>query len=97
MSKYQYVDWDKVKWLNHSSVFLYILSIYNITSPVLNLVAPLLILIFPFIILKLLKMPVTLKVIQICLLKQVKQHAVGKLFYNFNSLSFNQKYILFFV
>ena len=89
--KYQYVDWDKVKWLNHSSVFLYILSIYNITSPVLNLAAPLLILIFPFIILKLLKMPVTFESYTNLLTKQVKQHAVGKLFYNFNSLSFNQK------
>tara|TARA_Y100000389_G_scaffold178236_1_gene191210 strand:- start:639 stop:2372 length:1734 start_codon:yes stop_codon:yes gene_type:complete len=89
--KYQFIEWEKVKWLNNSSIFLYILSVYNITSPVLNLAAPLLILIFPFIILKLLKMPVTFKSYTNLLTKQVKQHAIGKLFYNFNSLSFNQK------
>ena len=38
--KYQYLEWDRLKWLNYSTLFLTILSFYNISSPVLNLVAP---------------------------------------------------------
>ena len=39
MEKYQYIDWEKIKFLNKSTLFLSILSFYNISAPVLQLIA----------------------------------------------------------
>ena len=39
IDKYQYISWEKLKWLNYSKVFLHILSFYNLFSPVFNLVS----------------------------------------------------------
>ena len=35
---YQYMEWDKLKWLNYSSTFLTITGYYNLTAPVVNLI-----------------------------------------------------------
>ena len=35
IEKYQYIGWDKLKWLNNPTLFLQLLSIYNI-SPLIN-------------------------------------------------------------
>ena len=40
INKYQYIGWEKIKWLNYSMVFMHILSIYNLSSPVVNLLSP---------------------------------------------------------
>ena len=34
--KYQYIDWDRMKWLNTNRSFLSFLSFYNLASPILN-------------------------------------------------------------
>ena len=52
--KYQYIEWDQLKWLNYNPILLQILSILNITSPLLQLITPLIMLILPFFFLKLL-------------------------------------------
>lgn len=46
--KYNYMDLPMLEFLNNSEVFLRIMSIYNITSPVLALLTPLIITILPF-------------------------------------------------
>ena len=33
--KYQYIDYSWFKWLNNDGKFLQILSLYNLTSPVI--------------------------------------------------------------
>ena len=33
--KYQFLEWERLKWLNYSTIFLTILSFYNISSPVI--------------------------------------------------------------
>ena len=40
LEKYQYIDFERLLFLNKSTIFLSILSLYNISSPVVNLVAP---------------------------------------------------------
>ena len=50
--KYQYIDFEKGRWLNESAIFLMILTFYSILSPLLNIIAPFLILLIPFGILK---------------------------------------------
>ena len=32
LEKYQYVEWDKIKWLNEYSPFLGFMSFYNLAS-----------------------------------------------------------------
>ena len=56
---YQYIEFDKLKWLNGYSSFLFLLSFYNISSPVLNLITPIALMILPFILIKILGMPIT--------------------------------------
>ena len=58
VEKFQYIGWDKLKWLK-SSMFLSILSFYNIFAPVLQLLAPLFILIVPFLLLKVMQLKIS--------------------------------------
>ena len=37
LEKYQYVDWEKIKWINEYSPFMSFMSFYNLASPALNL------------------------------------------------------------
>ena len=46
--KYQYIDSSWFKWLNNDGKFLQILSLYNLTSPVISLTLPIIFLIIPF-------------------------------------------------
>ena len=94
--KYQYLEWDRLKWLNYSTLFLTILSFYNISSPVLNLVAPFFMLIVPFFVLKLMRLPINWTTYSKILMENFKKHAFGKLIMSFNNVSMGQKvYILF--
>ena len=96
MEKYQFVEWEKLKWLNKSTLFLSVLSFYNISSPVLQLITPIFVLLVPFFVLKALNLPMTWETYYKILIENVKQHAVGKLFFSFNSSTLSQKmYILF--
>jgi hypothetical protein len=49
--KYQYIEWQHLEFLNKSPMFLEMLSLYTLTSPVLSLISPVLLLIVPFFIL----------------------------------------------
>ena len=52
IDRYYYVDINYFKFLNKSSLFLQLLSIYNLMSPVLTLLIPVFLLIVPFFMLK---------------------------------------------
>ena len=94
--KYQYLEWDRLKWLNYSTSFLTILSFYNISSPIINLVAPFFMLIVPFFVLKLMRLPINWNTYSKILMENFKKHAFGKLIMSFNNVSMGQKvYILF--
>ena len=96
MEKYQYIDWEKIKFLNKSTLFLSILSFYNMSAPVLQLIAPVFILIVPFFVLKVMNLPITWKTYYKILIENIKNHAIGKLFFSFSKASLGQKlYILF--
>jgi len=95
LEKFQYIEWDKVKWLNKSSIFLSILSFYNISSPIIQLIAPLFILIIPFFVIKMMNLPITWSAYYKILMQNLKNHAIGKLFFSFNKAKLSQKiYIL---
>jgi hypothetical protein len=96
LEKYQYIDFQRFMWLNRSSMFLSILSFYNISAPVLQLIAPIFILIVPFFVLKMMQLPISWDSYYKILKENLKNHAVGKLFFSFKNASLgNKAYLLF--
>ena len=96
LEKYQYVDFERLLFLNKSTIFLSILSLYNISSPVINLIAPFFVLIVPFAVLKVMNLPITWQSYYKILIENIKHHAIGKLLFSFNQVALGQKiYIMF--
>ena len=96
LDKYQYMDWKYFKWLNTISIFLLILGLYNLSSPLINLLSPLFVLIVPFFMLKFMGIPVTTSSYYLILMQQLKKHAIGQLFTQWNNVDASKKiYLLF--
>ena len=96
--KYNYVDWDIIKHLNHSSLFLQILSCIHILSPIFSFIFPLLLLIFPFIILKIQGIPISVNLYVSTLKTVAKSHIIGKILTNAGSLDYQKLlYLCFYV
>lgn len=80
VEKYHYMEWSRFKECNNSSVFLQILSLYNMTSPLLSLAVPIFFLIFPFILLKIQGIPIGVSRYIEVLKTLFKQHQLGQIF-----------------
>lgn len=94
--KYYYIDWTMWEFLNKSEHFLQFMSIYNMASPIISLFIPIIIFIIPFFVLKLKGLPVTMDEYINILKIVISNHAIGKIFTQFNDVSFNEKiYLLF--
>jgi hypothetical protein len=91
MEKYQYINFDLLKFLNKSVIFLTVISIYSILSPLLNLLAPLLLLIVPFFIIKLKGMKISLSIYWRLLVLSLQKHSFGRLLTDWSSLPWSQK------
>jgi len=93
--KFGYINITMLEPLNSSSMFLQILSLQNLASPVISLLTPLIILIIPFFILRFRSIPIDLSS-YISFLKNIAQyHPIGKIFENFNSVSWDKKIYIF--
>ena len=90
LEKYNYMEWDFLKHLNESTVFLQLLSIGNIMSPIISLLIPILFLIFPFLILKLQGTPITFEVYIQVLQEIAKNHFIGKAIVGLKSMSIDK-------
>lgn len=89
--KYQYIEWERLKWLNYNPFLLQILSVLNITSPILQLITPVFMLILPFIFLKLMGKNITIEN-YISILKQViSRHQIGQVLTSFSDASIKTK------
>lgn len=89
--KYQYIEWERLKWLNYNPFLLQILSFINITSPVLQLMTPIFMLIIPFFFLKLMGKNITMDN-YIHILKQViARHQIGQVLTSFSDASIKTK------
>ena len=80
VEKYHYIDWARFKECNNSSIFLQLLSLYNMTSPLLSLAVPIFFLIFPFILLKIQGIPISVSRYIEVLKTLFKQHQLGQIF-----------------
>jgi hypothetical protein len=92
--RYYYIDWPMWEFLNKSQHFLQIMSIYNMTSPVISLFVPIIILIIPFLIIRLKGLKLTMSEYIDVLKIVISQHSIGKLFTQFGSVSFQEKIYL---
>ena len=92
--KYYYIDWPMWEFLNHSEPFLQFMSIYNMASPVISLFIPIIILIIPFFVIKIKGLDLSIQEYIEVLKIIVSQHALGKLFTDFNDVPFNEKMYL---
>ena len=94
--KYLFIDWDAFKFLNTNSSFLQAMSIYNITSPIISLFMPIVILIIPFFILKFKGLDVTVNQYLDILKVIISNHAICKMFTDFNNVDTAQRLYLVF-
>lgn len=94
--KYYFVDWEMFEFLNKSNLFLQIMSIHNLFSPILSLCIPIIILIIPFFIIKMKGLNITISE-YISVLKIVaQQNAIGKLFtVNLSDIQFQERIYIF--
>jgi hypothetical protein len=90
--KYYYIDWNILEFLNKSEVFLQLMSIYNLFSPIISLLMPIFILIIPFLILKIKGLQINISS-YIEILKYVaQQNAIGKLLtVNFSEINMQDR------
>jgi len=89
--KYQYMDWSLLEFLNKSEHFLQFMSLYNIVSPIISLFVPIIILIVPFFIIRLKGLAISMEEYINVLKNIITNHAIGKLFTEFNEVSLNEK------
>lgn len=93
--KYLYVDWDFAKFLNNNPIFLQLMSIYNVASPLLSLCLPIVVLIIPFFVIKFKGLDINIKDYTEILRELIQNHAIAKIFTSFHEVDFGEKiYIL---
>lgn len=90
IEKYHYLDWDSLKHLNDSSIFLQGLSIIHILSPVISFILPILFIIFPFILLKIQGVSISVSAYIETLKHVAKNHFIGKAILTMNSFSWDK-------
>ena len=89
--KYFYINWKMWEWLNKSEHFLQIMSVYNMISPLISLIVPIIILIVPFFVIRLKGVVLTMDEYIEVLKVVMSNHAIGKLFTQFNNVSTSEK------
>ena len=95
--RFNYIDIPILDRLNKSPGFLQILSLYNLTSPVISLISPLILLIIPFFLLKFQKVNITVSGYIATLKKIFATHPIGKMFslLDFSSMPWDKRiYVL---
>ena len=89
--KYQYMSWSFLQPLNNNSLFLTLLSYYNLSSPVFSLLLPILMLIIPFFILKFRGIEISISGYWDILKVILSNNSIIKLFTNFNNSTLQEK------
>ena len=96
LEKYQYIDLSYFKHLNSNDNILQVISIINLTSPIIALILPIILLLLPFFVLKVTKSPLNLET-YLTLLKQLfSSHPLGRLFSSYKSVPIDKQIYLIF-
>lgn len=91
---YQYVNYDKFEFLNESSKFMFMISLYFITSPVLFLFSPVVMLLLPFVLINMKGGSVSWNTYKSHLYEVTKHHAIVNLATNFNNVNPKERLLL---
>ena len=91
IDRYYYVDVNFFKFLNHSSPFLQLLSIYNLVSPILSLILPVILLLVPFFMLKFSGISITMESYYKVLVNIFSKHALGNIFTIMEDISWEKR------
>ena len=91
---YQYVNYDKFDFLNESSKFMFMISLYFITSPVLFLFSPIIMLLLPFVLINMKGGSVCWDTYKSNLYEVTKHHAMINLITNFNRVNPKERMML---
>ena len=78
--RFSYIDFPMLDNLNKSPMVMQLMSIYNLTSPVISLLSPLILLFIPFFLLKIQKSQVSLSSYFASLKTIFSSHPIGKIF-----------------
>ena len=91
--KYHYLEWDNsiCDKLNSSPEFLQIMSVYNISSPLMTLLMPIFILTVPFFIIQIKGLKLSFSEYVSILKKIAQNNAIGQLFTHYNSVTTDKK------
>ena len=86
---YNFIEWNQLKFLNEKSLFLQLVSINTLISPILTLLFPIMIAFIPFFILKFKNIKIDFKSYLLILQTLLTKHPIGKLF-NWNKNTMEQ-------
>ena len=89
LERYSYMEFEMFKNLNQSSTFLQVISVINMSSPILSFLMPIMCLIMPFIILKIQGIPISIATYISTLQEVAKHHLLGKIINGFSNFSPN--------
>ena len=92
--KYCFLDWTHLAFLNKNEWFMQFMSMYNLSSPVLSFLFPIILIIVPFFVIKAQGNPISVENYIVVFKKIVANHAIGKVFTQFNSVDMQQKIYL---
>jgi hypothetical protein len=94
--KYHYLEWDNsiCEKLNSSPEFLQIMSVYNISSPLMTLLMPIFILTVPFFIIQIKGLKLSFSEYVTILKKIAQNNAIGQLFTHYNTVTTDKKIYL---
>jgi len=87
LEKYGFIEWSVLEPFNRSPLFLQLLSIINMMSPVISLMLPFIFLIIPFLILKVRGIPISINTYINVLSDIAKHHFIGKTLSNMQNIS----------
>ena len=90
LEHYNYIEWDMLKYLNYSPLFLQCISFMSVVSPVISLCIPILFIFVPFAILKMQQIPISFENYIEVLKEVAKHHFIGKTIASLQNISWEK-------
>lgn len=93
IEKYNYLEWDKLQFMNKNTHVLQWMSMYNICSPVISLALPIIMLIVPFFLIRIQHNSLSWNSYCVHLQLVLRNHSLGQLF-NIGSASWDKRVMI---
>jgi len=92
--RYCFMDWEHLTFLNKQDWAMQSISLYNLSSPLLTILFPLFLTIIPFFVIKAKGLNISVETYLAEFRKVISNHAIGKVFTQFNEVNTQQKMYL---